>query len=269
MDIIDMFSISFMQRAFIGSFLLSITYGLYGMFIIPRKIGFMADGISHASLLGIAVGLSIGINPLLPALLLAAFLGFLLAYSADSSNVTSDGLIGIFLSGGMSGAIIIMAFMPGYKPDLFSYLFGNLLSIQNVDIYALVAFTIFSIIGFILQWRALVISTIHLDLSKVINLPTTQSKYFLFIGMSIGLILGVKLLGVILISALLITPVMTANQIATSFKGTFITTQLIGFFATFTGIILSYSLDLPPGPTIALLLVAIFVFSLLQSKLSS
>ena len=163
----------------------------------------------------------------------------------------------------------IMAFMPGYKPDLFSYLFGNLLSIQNVDIYALVVFTIFSIIGFILQWRALVISTIHLDLSKVINLPTTQSKYFLFIGMSIGLILGVKLLGVILISALLITPVMTANQIATSFKGTFITTQLIGFFATFTGIILSYSLDLPPGPTIALLLVAIFVFSLLQSKLSS
>ena len=87
--------------------------------------------------------------------------------------------------------------------------------------------------------------------------------------MSIGLILGVKLLGVILISALLITPVMTANQIATSFKGTFITTQLIGVFASFVGIALSYSLDLPPGPTIALLLVAIFVLSLLQSKLSS
>ncbi len=264
-----MLSIPFMQRAVIGCLLLSITYGFYGIFIIPRKIGFMADGISHASLLGIAFGLSIGINPIIPAVFLAAILGFILAYSSESNQVTSDGLIGIFLSGGMSGAIIIMAFMPGYKPDLFSYLFGNLLSIQTYDLYALVLFSVLSIIGFTMQWRALVISTIHLDLSKVINLPTAQSKYFLFVGMSIGLVLGVKLLGVILISALLITPVMTANQIAKSFKSTFVITQLVGLIASCIGIALSYSLDLPPGPTIALLLVAIFVLSLLQSKLSS
>jgi zinc transport system permease protein len=160
-----------MQRAIIGCLLLAINFGLYGVFIIPRKMGFMADGISHASLLGIACGLFIGINPIIPAVLLAAFLGFLLASFADSPKVTSDGLIGIFLSGGMSGAIIIMTFMPGYRPDLFSYLFGNLLSIQNSDIYALAIFSIFTIIGFKKQWRALVISTIHIDLSRVINLP--------------------------------------------------------------------------------------------------
>ena len=266
MEIIDMLSISFMQRAIIGCLLLAINFGLYGIFIIPRKMGFMADGISHASLLGIAFGLFIGINPIVPAVLLAAFLGFLLASFADSSKVTSDGLIGIFLSGGMSGAIIIMTFMPGYKPDLFSYLFGNLLSIQNSDIYALSIFSIFTIIGFSKQWRALVISTIHIDLSKVINLPTTQSKYFLFISMSIGLILGVKLLGVILVSALLIIPVMIANQYATSFKSTLLITQFSGISSALMGITLAYIFDLPPGPTIALLLVALFIFSILQSK---
>jgi zinc transport system permease protein len=166
----------------------------------------------------------------------------------------------------MSGAIIIMTFIPGYKPDLFSYLFGNMLSIQNSDIYALVTFSGIILIGFMKHWRTLVVSTIHIDLSKVINLPAMQAKYFLFISMSVGLILGVKLLGVILVSALLIIPVMIANQFATSFKSTLLITQFSGISSALMGVTIAYIFDLPPGPTIALLLVALFIFSLLLSK---
>ena len=267
MEIFDILSIPFMQRAIVASIILSINFSLFGIFIVPRKLGFMADGISHASLFGIALGLFIGINPMIPAILLAGLLGFLLAKFSGSNTVTEDGLIGIFLSGGMSGAIIIMTFIPGYKPDLFSYLFGNILSIQSSDIYVLQIFTIVVVIGFIKHWRTLIISTIHADLSRVINLPTEQTKYFLFISTSIGLILGVKLLGVILVSALLIIPVMIANQYSTSFRTTAIITQCSSIIASMSGIAISYAFDLPPGPSIALLLVALFIISILQSKL--
>ena len=97
---------------------------------MPRRLSFMADGITLASLLRIALVLLIGAYPLIYAFILAIILGIILARITDYSRITQDGLVGIFLVGGMSAAIIIMSFIPGYKPELFSYLFGNLLSIN-------------------------------------------------------------------------------------------------------------------------------------------
>ena len=135
MDFFELFSIPFIIRALIGSVLLSIIFGLFGTFIVPRRISFMADGISHASLLGIAFGLFIGTYPLIYAFLVAAIFGFILAKVSESNRITEDGFIGILLTGGMSGALILLSFVPGYKPELFSYLFGNILSIEWMDLY--------------------------------------------------------------------------------------------------------------------------------------
>tara|TARA_B100001123_G_C15343460_1_gene1036015 strand:+ start:407 stop:1237 length:831 start_codon:yes stop_codon:yes gene_type:complete len=266
MDLFEVITIPFMQRAFLGSIMLAILFGLFGTFIVPRKLGFMADGISHGSLLGIAVGIFIGVYPIIFAIILAAIFGFLLARVNDYGRITQDGLVGIFLAGGMSGAIILLSFMPGYRPELMSYLFGNLLSIQWIDIYGLTLFFVLTIILFRMQWRSLVITTIHTELAYVINLPVTLSKYFLFIGTSIALICGVKLLGIILVSALLIIPVLTANQIGHSFKSTLIGTQICGISCSFMGILFAYILDIPSGPSIALLLVCIFLSAYLYSN---
>ena len=229
----------------------------------------MADGVAHGSLLGVAVGLFVGAYPIIFAMITAAVCGIILAKVSNSSRITHDGLIGLFLTGGMSSAVILMTFIPGYKPELFSYLFGNILAIQWVDVYVLiVAFAIASIV-LRKQWRPLVMTTIHIDLSKIIRIPVTTSRYFLFIGTAVALIAGVKLLGVILVSALLIIPVLVANQFGSSFKSTVIITQLISTSSTFGGIILSYILDIPTGPTIALTLVSIFSLSASYSAVRS
>ena len=267
MDFFELFTIPFMIRALVGSILLSLLFGLFGTFIVPRRVSFMADGISHASLLGIAFGLFIGTYPLIYAFLAAAIFGFILAKVSEHSRITADGLIGIILTGGMSGALILLSFVPGYKPELFSYLFGNILSIQWVDLYILSGFFVITCIILISQWRSLVMSTIHPDLSRVLKMPIKRTRYFLFIGTAIALIAGVKLLGVILVSALLITPVLAANQIGTSFKSTIFLTLLIGIVGSVTGLIISYIFDLPSGPSIALTLVLIFIASLFYSSL--
>ena len=117
-----------MQRAFISCIILSVLLGLLGTFIVPRKMAFMADGITHASLLGIALGLLLGVFPLALALTIAIIMGAIVAALRNNPRITLDGLIGILLVTGMSSAIIIFALTPGYKPELFSYLFGSVVA---------------------------------------------------------------------------------------------------------------------------------------------
>jgi ABC-type Mn2+/Zn2+ transport system permease subunit len=266
--IIEIIQIPFMQRALLGSVMLASLLGLFGTFIVPRKLGFMADGIAHASLLGIAIGIVLGGIPLVWAAAVAVVLGSILALVDDSSLVTHDSLIGVFLAGGMSAAIIIMSLTPGYKPELFSYLFGNILSITWSDIYLLTGFFFSALILFKYQWRTLVLTTIHRELSSVLGLRARATKYFLFVGTSVALIAGVKLLGIVLISALLIIPFTSANQVSHSLRSTIIVTQLFAISGSIAGIVLSYIFDLPTGPSVAIILVATFLVTLVAAKVN-
>jgi zinc transport system permease protein len=258
--ITEIIQIPFMQRALLGSVMLASLLGLFGTFIVPRKLSFMADGIAHASLIGIAIGILLGGIPLIWAAAVAIILGSILAFVDDSNLVTHDSLIGVFLAGGMSAAIIIMSLTPGYKPELFSYLFGNILSITWPDIYLLAVFFIATLILFKYQWRTLVLTTIHRELSSVLGLPARTAKYFLFVGTSLALIAGVKLL--------LIIPFTSANQVSRSLRTTVIVTQLFAIFGSIAGIILSYIFDLPTGPSVAILLVTTFLVTLLIAKVN-
>ena len=270
MDLIsEMLATPFMQRAIIGSLLLAILLGLFGVFMVPRKLGFMADGVSHASLLGIAVGIMFGGAPLLWAAAVAACIGLLLAKIEDNERLTLDSVVGIVLVGGMSSAVILMALTPGYKPELITYLFGSLLSISWNDIYLLIGFFAVTLVLFKIQWRTLVLTTVHGELSSVLGLPTSAAKYFLFVGTSVALIAGVKLLGVILISALLIIPFSAANQATRSLKGSLILTECLAVAGTMTGIILSYIYDLPTGPAIALVFVGLFLGCIVIGRIKS
>tara|TARA_B100001123_G_scaffold153963_1_gene178369 strand:- start:1639 stop:2481 length:843 start_codon:yes stop_codon:yes gene_type:complete len=265
----EMFTTPFMQRALIGSLMLAVMLGLFGVFMVPRKLGFMADGVSHASLLGIAVGIMFGGAPLLWAALVAACIGMVLAKIEDNSRLTLDSVVGIVLVGGMSSAVILMSLTPGYKPELVTYLFGSLLSISWNDIYFLIGFFAVTLILFKMQWRTLVLTTVHGELSSVLGLRTSAAKYFLFVGTSIALIAGVKLLGVILISALLIIPFSAANQATRSLRSSLIVTECIAIGGTIAGIICSYVYDLPTGPAIALVFVALFLLCVIAGKIIS
>ena len=265
----EMLTTPFMQRALIGSLLLAVLLGLFGVFIVPRKLGFMADGVSHASLLGIAVGIMFGGAPLLWAALVAACIGLVLAKIEDNSRLTLDSVVGIVLVGGMSSAVILMSLTPGYKPEHVTYLFGSLLSISWNDIYLLIGFFVVTLILFKLQWRTLVLTTVHGELSSVLGLPTSAAKYFLFVGTSVALIAGVKLLGVILISALLIIPFSAANQATRSLRSSLIVTECLAIGGTIAGIICSYVYDLPTGPAIALVFVALFLLCVIVGRIIS
>lgn len=267
LDLYQIVSLPFMQRAFISCIILSIVLGLLGTFIVPRKMAFMADGISHASLLGVAVGLLLGILPLLMAVMVAIIMGAIVAALRSNTRITQDGLIGILLTGGMSSSIIVFSMTPGFKPELFSYLFGSILSTTWTEVYILIGFSIFTLILIKYFWRSLVLSTVHDQLSRVMNLPTRTANYFLFVFTAIALVTGVKILGIILVSALLIIPVITSNLVTHSLKASVIATIIFGLTGSVTGLFISFILDLPSGPCIALTLIGMFILALVSTSL--
>ncbi len=248
-----------MQRAFISCIILSVLLGLLGTFIVPRKMAFMADGISHASLLGIAIGLLLGVFPLAIAIVIAIIMGAIVAALRNNPRITLDGLIGILLTAGMSGAIIIFALTPGYKPELFSYLFGSVVATTWVDVYVLCGLAAITLPLLKYFWRSLVLTTVHEQLSRVMNLPAHTANYFLFIFTAITLVTGVKILGIILVSGLLIIPVLSANLITNSLRKAVIVTISLAIVGSIVGLILSFIFDLPSGPCIALTLILLLV----------
>ncbi len=244
-----------MQRAFISCAILSVLLGLLGTFIVPRKMSFMADGIAHGSLLGIAIGLLLGVFPLALALVIAIIMGAIVAALRNNPRITLDGLMGILLTTGMSGAIIIFALTPGYKPELFSYLFGSVVATTWVDVYVLCGLAVITLALLKYFWRSLVLTTVHEPLSRVMHLPAHTSNYFLYIFTAITLVTGVKLLGVILVSGLLIIPVLSSNLITNSLSKAVIVTISLAIVGSIVGLIMSFIFDLPSGPCIVLTLI--------------
>ena len=258
-EIFQLVSFPFMQRAFISCIILSVLLGLLGTFIVPRKVAFMADGITHASLLGIAIGLLLGVFPLAIALVIAIITGAIVAALRNNPRIPLDGLIGLLLTTGMSGAIIIFALTPGYKPELFSYLFGSVVATTWVDVYVLCGLAAITLPLLKYFWRSLVLTTVHEQLSRVMNLPAHTANYFLFIFTAITLVTGVKILGIILVSGLLIIPVLSANLITNSLRKSVIVTISLAIVGSIVGLILSFIFDLPSGPCIALTLILLLV----------
>jgi zinc transport system permease protein len=266
-ELYQIISLPFMQRAFISCIALSIVLGILGTFIVPRKMAFMADGISHGSLVGVSVGILLGIFPLMLAIIAAIVMGTLVAALRSNRRITQDGLIGILLTGGMSSAIIIFSLVPGYKPEIFSYLFGSVLSTTWIEVYILLGFSIITLVLAKYLWRALILTTIHDQLGRVMNLPTTFANYFLFVFTAIALVTGVKLLGIILVSAMLIVPVLSSSLLSNSLKSSVIVTITIGLISSIIGLFVSFVADLPSGPCIALTLIGFFIASFVVSIL--
>ena len=156
---------------------------------------------------------------------------------------------------------------PGFKPELFSYLFGSILSTTWTEVYILIGFSIFTLILIKYFWRSLVLSTVHDQLSRVMNLPTRTANYFLFVFTAIALVTGVKILGIILVSALLIIPVITSNLVTHSLKASVIATIIFGLIGSVAGLFISFILDLPSGPCIALTLIGMFILALVSTSL--
>ncbi len=247
-----LFQYDFLQRALITGLVLGILYAFLGTYTVIKKMAFFADGIAHASLLGIAIGVALQKESFFFAMGVALLFGLLVYILEKKTTVANDVVISLLFTAGLSGGIIILNITPGYKPDILSYLFGNILTITQADFYLIMATSLLFLIYIIAHRTRLFLSFFDPVEARLRGIPVSKYELGFYILISLAVILGVKLLGVVLVSALLIIPSFVGFALSPNFRSLFTINSIIAVLMITVGILLSFMLNLPAGATIVL-----------------
>ncbi len=248
-----------MRNALIAGVLASIACGIVGSYVVVKRIVFISGGVSHAAFGGIGLGYFLGINPILgaTAFVLLSALGMGLI---STKTKREDTTIGILWATGMAIGIIFIGLSRGYAPDLFSYLFGNILTVPYSDLLLMLLLNLVIISGVYLSYNELLAVSFDEEHARAIGVPVDRINLLLLCLVALTVILLIRVVGIILVIALLTIPAATANLLVqNSLRKMMLLSIVFGVFYTMGGLILSYIFDIASGATIILLSVIVFI----------
>jgi ABC-type Mn2+/Zn2+ transport system permease subunit len=266
MIFLEMISYQFMQRAFVTGAILSLLLAALGIFVTVRKMAFFGDGIAHSSLAGIALAVMLGVSPLPVALVWASAVAVLIWWLEKNTHLPSDTLIGILFTASMALGVILMSFTEGYQPELVSFLFGSILAIRPLDMYLILSFGLAILTWLTLSFRQLTFMSLSEDQAAISGIPVRLQTVILYISLAISTVLGVKILGIILVSALLIIPPATSRLLTNNLKSHVIMSLVMGELMVLSGLAVSYLYDLPSGATVILVGAGMFTLAALIGR---
>lgn len=268
MELLDLLQQPFMLRALYGGLIVAILCAVVGVFVTLKNESFMADAVAHASLSGVALAFLLAWQPIPLALLVGVIMAIGITYLKKNSTISADSLIGIFYSVLFALGIVLINLNQSYQPELSTYLFGSILSISWVDIlYSVITLTATTtVIG--LMYHKFVYMTFDPEAAQIRGINTHALEYLLSILSSITIIVSIKIVGIILVAALLIIPATTAKLLAKSFTQMIPIALLYSIFTTLAGIFVSYYLDTPTGATIVLFSGLLFSLIFILKKLT-
>lgn len=256
--IIELFSYTFFQKAFLAAVFASISCGIIGGYIVSRRIVFISGGITHASFGGIGLAFFLGFNPLLGAVLFAVLSALGIQFFTKVAEVREDSSIAIWWSLGMALGIIFVFLTPGYTPNLMSYLFGNILTVTVSELWWMFILNVVVIAFFSLLFRKILYIAFDEEFARAAGLPVALFNYLIMTLIALTVVLNIRVVGIILILSLLTIPQAAANLFTKDFKRLLILSSVFAFIGTITGLFLSYFLDIPSGAAIIFTLVLMF-----------
>ena len=259
MEILTILNLPFMQRALIAGVALGLILPFLGVFVTLRRMSFFGDGIAHATLAGVAIGIVTGVSPFIAALGMGVLFGAGVYFLERETTISSDALIGVLFTGGLALGIVLISHQKGYQPELLSFLFGSILSVSSQDLGIILGFSALIVLALLMLLRQLTLLALDKETAWLYGVRTDILDLFFYVLLCITIVLGVKLLGIILVSALLIIPPTIAKMLAPSFKTLIGVSVIAGEGVIVLGLLLSYFLDLPSGATIILVGVVGFL----------
>lgn len=263
----DIFNYGFMIRGLTAGVLIGLVAPLIGIFLVLRRYSLIADTLSHVSLAGVAVGLLLHVNPMVTAILAAVTASAAIERLRLNKKVYGETALALFLSGGLAVAIVIIGLAHGFNVDLFSYLFGSIVTVKQSDVTVVAILSLVVILAVVAFYKELVYITFDEEAARVSGIPTgLMNGIFMFIA-ALTVALAIPIVGVLLISALIVIPVVTALQFKKSFTKTIIWAEVLSVSSVLVGIITSFYLDVSPGGAIVLIMLAVFGVVLLVKKI--
>ena len=267
MSLFHFLSYSFMQRAVIAGSFIAALCAILGVFLVLRRLSLIGDGLSHVTFGALALGLFLKVTPMYVALPLVVLSSLGIMKLTDAQHIYGDAAIGIVSALGIAVGILLVSVTKGFNIDLFSYLFGNILAITKAEVWMsiILAITVIMIVAF--YYYDLVVVTFDEECAQAEGINTKAVNKVLVVLTAVTVVLAMKVVGIMLVSALLILPTVTALQVAKGFRMTLLVAVITAVLSVWIGITLSFFLDWPSGATIVLVNFTLFIISYLSRKI--
>ncbi len=261
-DFVDLFSLPFMQRALIAALLTGLAAPAIGTFLVQRRLALLGDGIGHVAVTGVAIGLLTGTSPTWTAVVVAILGAALIEVIRERGHTNGDVALALLFYGGLAGGVLITGLAGQGAARLQEYLFGSLTSISTGDVWftlALAAVLIVTTLGLLPQLFAV---SSDPEFARVAGLRVRTYNLLIAVLAAVTVTVAMRTVGLLLVSALMVVPVATSQQLARSFRTTFVGAMAVGTIAAVGGLLISAGLSfratVAPGPTIVLLALAMF-----------
>ncbi len=262
----EIFEYEFMQRAFLAGVIISILASVSGTFVVLKRYSMISETLAHSALVGVAVGLVAGYNPLWMAVVVAILSAWLIEYLRSSFALYSDSILAILLSGSLAIAVIIVSLGGAFNNSLFSYLFGSILSVSNEDVITIASFGTLALMALLVFSKELYFIAYDEEVAKTSGVKVKLLNYLLVTVVAIIIALSIRIVGSLLIGALMVIPTVAALQYRQGFLNTVLISLLFAIISVIVGMTLSFYFSLPSGATIVLSILLIFIASLIVNR---
>jgi zinc/manganese transport system permease protein len=269
-DLIELLQFPFMQRAIAGAVLMGILGGMLGSFVTLRQLSFFSHAVGHAALVGVALGVLLQINPTWMLLPFTLVFGVIVLYFIDKTDLASDSILSIVLSGALAIGVILTSLIKGYRGNLMAVLFGDILAIDTRDLILTLLVLVGGSIFLLSTLRQQILLTLNPDVAQVQGIPVQLYRYVFVVLLSLAVAVAIKAVGVLLVNAFLVIPASTAKLMSYHFSRFLAMSVIVGSISSIAGIIVSGIFNLASGPSIVLvqflLFVAVFIWFKLRLK---
>ncbi|MGW0463773.1 metal ABC transporter permease [Streptomyces sp. NPDC003027] len=265
----DFLEPAFMQRSLLAAVLVGITAPAVGIYLVQRRQALMGDGIGHVAMTGVGLGFLLSSSPVWMATLVAVVGAVLMELIRAYGRTRGDIALALLFYGGMAGGVMLMSIADGSNANLLSYLFGSLSTVSDADVTAIAVLAAFVILVTVGLRRQLFAVSQDEEFARVTGLPVRALNLLVAVTAAVTVTVAMRVVGLLLVSALMVVPVAAAQQLSKSFRTTFVLAVVIGVGVTLSGTITTYYQDVPPGATIVLLAIGVFiVLTLLATPLA-
>ena len=260
---LDILSYGFMQRALLTGIAVSITCSMIGLFLVLKRYSLFGDALSHVAFGGIALGFFLNVYPIWTAFAVSVSTALGITKLRKSTKISGDAAIAVLLSSGFAMGVLLISASHGFTIDLFSFLFGSILLTSMQDALLIVAVSCGVIATLIAIRKPMIHFTFDEEQAKVHGIPVEKLNYLFVALAAVTVIATMRLVGILLISALIVLPNITSIMMGKGFKKTMMISISLSVSAVIAGITISYYFNLAPAGTIVMLMVAMFVGTLI------
>ncbi len=266
-SIIDALQYTFVVRALLVGSLIGLSAAFLGVYLVILRQSMIGDGLAHVSFLTVAIAILLNKSTILVSLPIVILSAIVIMHLDEKFNITNDSAIGLISSLAVALAILITSVGSGFNVDLYSYLFGSILVISEIDVILSVILSIAVVILIIYNFNSLLIMSFDEEYAKVAGVNVRAMKYLIATLTAITVVLGIRVVGTMLISSMILFPTLSALQVSKSFKETITISSIISVFSIIVGVFASFLLDIPTGSTIVIINGIIFVILLVRRML--